>query len=386
MFSFRERAEVLLYWSPASRPYFSLLLFIFICLSIHHIGDAAAQTKPAVLVTSVLKSDLRPEQRYSGRAVAVSRADIRVRVEGVVTEVKFDEGSQVKKGDVLYEVDPAPFIATINEINASLQAAEAERRLAEIERDRKAALLDKKTIAASELDVAEASLAKAQAEVARLTARLERAKFELSHCTIAAPFDGIVGISKVDVGAFVDASTGALTTLTQMDPMGIEIPVATSTLVTLRQKRLQNGGERASEGEVTLTLPNGSAYKSKGKVDFVGVRTSESTDTTIIRAIFSNPDLLILDGALVGVSLIPTEPSLVLNVPQRAVQRDQLGSFVLVVDSSGMVEERRITVERTSNGRSIIAKGLDEGENVIVEGLTKVRPGDTVDAKKLADG
>lgn len=341
---------------------------------------AQSPPKPAVIVAPAEVSDLRPARVYSGRVVAVQKIDVKARVKGFVKSISFIEGAMVKAGEVLYEIQPGPYQAVVDEIAASISAAHTQRQLAEIERDRKAELVRRGSGPQAQLDVAAANLARAESEIRRLQARLDRAKLDLSYCSIVAPFDGVMGISAVDVGALVDPGSGTLVTLTQMDPMGVEIPLATADLVNLREARLREGGARAREDTVTLTLANGSTYESRGKIDYVGVRVSQSTDTSIVRAVFENPDLLLLHGALVGVKLVQSEPELVLSVPQRAVKRDQLGPFVMAVDADNKVEQRRVTVERVTRGRSVISKGLGKGELVIVEGLTKVRPGIVVEA------
>ena len=344
-------------------------------------GGAQTQPVPAVIVAPVQISDLRPARTYSGRAVSVQKGDVRAQVEGIVRSIKFKEGLAVKAGDVLYRIDERLYQAAVDEIEASLAGAEAARRLAQLDRDRKAKLAERDTVSQAQLDVAVAKLAQAESEVAHFQARLTRAKLELSFCTIVASFDGVPGISAVDVGALVGPGSGALTTLTSTDPMGVEFPLSSAELVELRETRLREGGPRARADTVKLTLANGSAYETQGRIDFVGVRVSQSTDTSIVRAEFANPDQLLLHGALVGVTLVQSEPELVINVPQRAVQRDQLGPFVMVADAQGSVEQRRVVVERVTSGRSVITKGLREGELVITEGLTKVRPGITVNAK-----
>lgn len=343
-------------------------------------AEAEEEGIPAVLVAKATVSDLRPLRVYSGRAVAVERIDVRARIEGTIIGVDFKEGAMVKAGDVLFRIDDRQFQAKVAEIKASLTGAQARHRLAELDRDRKAKLVRRGTISQADLDVANATFASTKSEVARLEALLTRAELELSFAVVTAPFDGIVGISQVDIGAVVGRGAEPLTTLTSTDPIAVEFPLTSAEIVELRETRLQQGGPRARTDKVTLTLPNGSAYETSGEIDFVGFRVSPSTDTSIVRAQFANPDQLILDGTLVGVTLIPKEPELVLSVPQRALQRDQLGEFLMVVGESGSVEQRRVVVERTTAGRVVIAEGLEEGEQVIVDGLTKVRPGIKVTA------
>jgi membrane fusion protein (multidrug efflux system) len=195
---------------------------------------------------------------------------------------------------------------------------------------------------------------------------------------INAPFAGIAGLSSVDVGALVGPESGALTTLTRLDPIEVVFPIATALVLTY-QEQVQRG-EASRVATVRLTLPNGTVYPLAGDIDYVSADVAQGTDTVTLRAVFQNPDGTLLDGALVGVSLEAREGTEALTVPQQAVQRDQAGAFVLVVGADSKVEMRRVQVGSSRLGRSVVQDGLAEGENVIVEGVNKVRPGIVVDA------
>ena len=367
------------YVAGARRPLFMLLSIMCLATQVES-ARAESPPPPAVTVASAEMSDLRPSLGFSGRAAAIQKVEIRARVTGFLEAVHFIEGKPVKQGDVLYEIEDDAFRAAVEEIEGSIAAAEASRKLAELDRKRKAELSEKGNVAQAQLDVAVATLGKAEGEMRRLQGILDRAKLDLAYTRILAPFDGIAGLSAVDVGGLVGPETGALTTITRLNPMTVEFQVATADVVRLRRKRLEEGGPRASEGVVSLTLADGSPYPELGLVDFVDAFASEGTDTVTLRAEFENPDGLLLDGALVDVTLEQVEPEIVLNVPQRSVQRDQLGPFVMVVMADNTVELRRVTVDRVTNGRSVISEGLKEGELVITDGLNKVRPGIAVDA------
>ena len=361
---------------PALAPILAVVLLTAIWSE-----PAAAQGAPAVTVAPATVGDIRQRASFRGRLVAAQRIEMRARVSGFVEDIAFAEGQAVAAGDVLYRIEDDAYRAAVIEAEGLLAAATAQRRLAEIERDRQATLVERGTAAQQQLDVAEANLARAEGDVMRLEASLDRARLELSYTQITAPFDGVAGLTTQDVGAFVSPQSPPLTTLTRLDPMRVEFPVPTALLLATGA----HGGS-ADAIAVTLTLPNGADHASTGVIDFVDANVAPGTDTVTVRAVFDNADGVLLDGMLVGVSLEGDAPELVLNVPRSAVQRDQVGSFVLVVGEDGVVEQRRVSVGRTTVREAVIAAGLSEGELVIIEGLNRVRPGIVVDAALASEG
>lgn len=354
-----------------------------LCLALASPAPAQESPAPAVVVAPAEVVDLRAGLDLTGRLKAIQKAEIRARVEGTLEEVGATEGAQVSSGDLLFRLEDTIYAAEVRQIEGSIASAAAEQTLAEIERDRQAQLVARDAVAQTVLDQAEANLGKAVGEVERLEAARAIAEQNLAYTRITAPFDGVMGLSAVDVGALVGPETGALTTLTRLDPMTAEFAVPTAEY--LRFRRRVRAGEATREASVTLSLPDGSTYEHAGDIDFVDAAVAQGTDTVTLRAVFPNPDRLLPDGALVGVTLRQAEPQMVLTVPQRAVQRDQLGSFVMTVGDDGTVARRRVEVARTDRGLSVIAEGLAEGERVITDGVNKVRPGITVDAAPAGD-
>ncbi|PZQ48419.1 MAG: efflux RND transporter periplasmic adaptor subunit [Rhodovulum sulfidophilum] len=341
---------------------------------------ALAQTTPppAVVVTPAEMTEVRESGGFTGRAAAQQRVDIRARVVGFLEAMNFQEGGKVKQGDVLYRIEDADYRAAVAAIEGSIQSAQAQLDLAKLEQSRKTELVQRQAVAQNELDVATAQVGQASGQLAQLQASLDQAKLQLSYTEITAPFDGIIGLSSVDVGALVGPDSGALTTLTKLDPIYVTFPVATATVLDY-QRRMADG-TATGLGAVHLTLPDGVAYDQTGTLDFIAPDVATGTDTILIRAEFPNPKGTLRDQALVNVTLEDKTPVSQLTVPQQAVQRDQMGAFVLVVDAQSKVELRRVETGLTDLGRVVISSGLKEGENVIVDGINKVRPGITVDA------
>ncbi|MBD9527018.1 efflux RND transporter periplasmic adaptor subunit [Paracoccus sp. PAR01] len=340
--------------------------------------SAMAQATPAVIVAPAEMTEVRQNASFAGRVEATQKIDVRARVSGFLEEVAFKEGTRVEAGSLLYRIQDDDYRAAMTEIEGQIAAADAQRTLAALERDRKAELVRRKAVAQNELDIAQAQLGQAEGELQRLRGSLERQKLQLSYTQITAPFHGITGLTTVDVGALVGPDSGALTTLTLLDPIEVTFPVATSLVLTYQERIAR--GEVSKEAVALLTLANGAEYPIAGDVDYISANVAQGTDTVLVRARFDNPDGTLLDGALVRVMLEQRKGEQALTIPQQAVQRDQEGSFVLLVNAESKVERRLIKTGSTHLGRIVVTDGLVAGDRVITEGINKVRPGIAVDA------
>ncbi len=339
---------------------------------------------PAVTIVEASLEALTQSARFSGRLDADRRVDLVPRVNGTLLEVAFAAGELVEEGQVLYRIEPDLYQASLREADGALRSAQAQRDLAEIERDRQRELVSRDAAPQANLDNAEAALGRAEGELIRAEAALQAAEINLSYTEITAPYTGRIGPTQIDAGALVDPSVGRLATLIALDPIHVEFQIPTAVMRNFAEAI--EAGTASSESSVYLELANGSVYSEPGDIDFVDAEIDAGTDSVTLRARFKNPDGKLLDQELVRVELRSSDEVETLAVPQEAIQRDVQGAFVLVVGADSTVEARRVVAGATLQGFSVISQGLDEGDQVIVEGANKVRPGQEVDAALAGDG
>jgi membrane fusion protein (multidrug efflux system) len=337
--------------------------------------EAKAPPAPAVTVVAAVSEELRPSLSFTGRVEARDKVDLRARVEGFLEKRLFTEGQDVNEGDLLFIIEQAPYKAALSEIKATIERAQAALTLADLEVKRQSELVARQTGTQQKLDEAVASQGQARADLARQKASLEKAELDLSYTEIKAPIAGRIGQAAVSIGNFVGSSTGPLATIVRQDPIFVTFPVTQREMLEMRKERQQ---APTAEPIIFLRLADGSKYAGTGKVDFLDVTVSQSTDTVQVRAKFANPDRILVDGQLVSVVAEVGQPQSSLMIPQQAIQIDQSGAFVLVVDGGSKVEMRRVEVAQPTGTKLAVNKGLKEGEKVITEGVQKVRPGQIV--------
>jgi membrane fusion protein (multidrug efflux system) len=347
-------------------------------LSITSAGTISAQQAPKVVVAEATMTTVTASETFNGRNVSLQKVELLARVNGFVEKRGFHEGGRVEKGAVLYELEDDSYQFSLNQTEAAIDAAKAVQDLAKIERDRQAQLVSNGNAAQAVLDKAEAELASVTAQLENAHAVRDQAELTLSYTHVTAPFAGRVGLARADVGALVSLDTGSLVTLVATDPMSVEFSV-TERAFLLAETRAREARNN-NVAQVNLVLADGSIYGEEGEINFVDVQVDQNTDTVLLRAVFPNPDEKLRDGAIVSVVMSTANPEPMLTIPQQAVQRDLVGSYVLVVDPEGLAEVRRVRVGRMSEGLLPVLDGLKEGELVITEGVNKVRPGSSVDA------
>jgi len=358
----------------------------FLSLSLAGCGDSAEQDEkapaPQVRVETLQLQPLAISSELSGRILAPRTAEVRARVAGVVLKRVYREGSDVKQGDVLFLIDPAPFKADHDSARATLAKAEATLYQARLQEQRYRELVDDKAVSRQEYDNAKASFLQADAEVAAAKAALERTRLNLGYATVTAPISGRIGRALVTEGALVGQNeTTPLATIQQLDPIHADVTQSTRELNALRRALRAGELQQVGDGQARATLiqDDGSAYPLPGKLLFSDISVDPTTNQITLRSEFPNPDLDLLPGSYVRVRLEQAVQPKGLSVPQRAILRDSAGvPKVLVVDQQARVSDRQVVLGSAQGDRWVVSEGLAPGERVVVEGLQHVKAGDQV--------
>lgn len=336
----------------------------------------AARPAPEVGVVTVTAGDAPLQLELPGRLVASQVAEIRPQVGGLVLERLFVEGSRVKAGQPLYQLDASTFEAERARTAAALQKAEAQFAAARVKAARDAELLRADALSRAAADDSQAAMRQAEADVAVARAALDAARVQLRRARIVAPIGGRIEVSSVSPGALVTANQAqALTTIQQLDPMHVDIVQSSAELLALRR---QLEGQTASR-EVSLVLEDGSVHPHPARLQFSGVTVDRGTGTVTLRAVVPNPQGTLLPGMVVQARLVAGVDRSVLLVPQQGVSRSPTGdATALVVGAGNQVERRRLQLGRAVGNRWMVTSGLAVGDRLIVEGLQRVRPGQPV--------
>jgi membrane fusion protein (multidrug efflux system) len=316
-----------------------------------------------------------------GRTNAYEIADVRPQVNGVILARRFEEGSIVRQGQTLYEIDPSLYRAAVAQAEANLANAQAARTDAEAKAARYKPLAAIDAVSKQDYSDAVAQAQQAQAQVKQTAAALETAKINLRFTQVPAPISGRIGRSLVTTGALVsNAQTTALATISRLDPIFVDIQQSSAELLALRQE-LSKGGAAPAETPVRLTLEDGSPYPHAGRLEFAESIVDPSTGSVTLRARFPNPSNLLLPGMFVRAHLAQAIAPKAILVPQQAVARDPQGAAsVMVLDSGDHVVRREIVTQRTVGDKWLVTSGLTPGERVITEGLNRVKAGQQVRA------
>ena len=337
---------------------------------------------PEVTVITVQPQSVPVTTELPGRVNAYLSADVRARVDGVVLRRDFVEGSDVKAGQHLYLIDPAPYKAALDSAKATLAKAQANLVSVKAQAERYKILVAANAVSKQDYDNAVAAQGQAEADVASGQAAVETAAINLGYTDVVSPISGRIGKSQVTPGAYVQASAATLlSTVQQIDPVYVDL--TQSSLDGLRLRRELASGDlqmvNKNQAKVTLLLEDGSVYPLSGTVQFSDITVDQGTGSVDVRAVFPNPKHVLLPGMFVRARLIEGVNDRAILVPEIGVTHDQKGdATALIVDANNKVELRTLQTTRTLGDNWVVEGGLKAGDRVIVAGLQKVQPGATV--------
>lgn len=342
----------------------------------------AAGAAPEAGVITLQPRPVNLTTELPGRTSAYRIAEVRPQVEGIVLKRLFTEGSEVRAGQSLYEIDASTYRANLLRAEASLASAEAQLNAARLLAERYGPLHDRGVVSKQDYDNAVAASKSAEAAVAAAKAAIETARIDLGYTQVRSPISGRIGRSLVTEGALVTRNQDQpLATIAQLDPIYVDVTQSSAELLRLQRDLAEGRLQRdaAQNARVTLTLEDGSPYPHAGSLQFSEVTVEASTGSVLLRAQFPNPDRLLLPGMFVRAQLSRGSANEALLVPQAAVQRNARGQpTVLVVDAENKLSERVIELGPTVGNEWLVTGGLTAGERIVVDGLQKVRAGITV--------
>lgn len=340
------------------------------------------QGVPQVSAVTVQARRLALTTELPGRVAPALIAEVRPQITGLVLQRRFKEGSDVKAGDVLYQIDPATYRANVDSAQATLAKAEANLVPVQLKAGRFKELAAIKAVSQQDADDATAALQQAQAEVSAAKAALQTQRINLDYTRIVSPISGRIGRSTVTQGALVTANQAtALATVQQLDPIYVDVTQSTSALLALKRS-MGTGALKSGTAKVRLVLEDGSVYAQSGKLQFSDVTVDQSTGAVTLRAEFPNPHADLLPGMYARAVLEEGVLEQALLVPQPAVGRDTTGKpYAFVVDGDGKLQQRALRTERAVGDQWLVSEGLKPGDVVVVEGQQKAHAGQVVQAQ-----
>jgi membrane fusion protein (multidrug efflux system) len=347
------------------------VFFLFVLIALFSLvagckpKTASTSQGPEVAVVTIQPERVAITTELPGRTAPFLVAEIRPQVNGIIQKRLFTEGSEINAGQELYQIDPAPFQAAVDRAKANLPALKFRANRY------KEALVDK-AVSQQDFDDADAALKQAEAE-------LKTARINLDYTHIVSPITGRIGASTVTEGAIVTAyQPKALATVQQLNPIYVDIPESTTELLRFR-RHLKTGRldyDEANQNKVKLTLADGTPYPEEGTLQFKDITVDPTTGSVILRAVFPNPEGILLPGMFVRAVITEGINEQALLVPQQGVARNTKGDpFALIVDAEEKVQQRMLTLDRAIGDKWLVLSGLEPGDRVIVEGVLKVRPG-----------
>jgi len=361
-----------------------IVLMVLLCslllLGCERQQQAPPPPVPEVSTVTVKTQKVALTTELPGRTSSFRIAEIRPQVSGLIFKRLFVEGSDVKVGQVLYQIDPAPFQAVLDNAKAGLGRAEANLPAINLRFRRFKTLIVDKAVSRQDYDDADAALKQAIAEIKYWKAQVRTAHINLGYCKVNAPISGRIGRSSVTDGAIVTAyQPVSLATIQQLDPIYVDVPQSTTELLRLKRRLEEGRLHHDGTNTIQLILEEGTQYPLEGILQFRDVSVDPTTGSVILRMVFSNPKDILLPGMFVRAVIKEGINEQAILIPQQGVSRDHKGNpFALIVDTAGKVVQRMLTLDRAINDKWLVSAGIAPGDRVIVEGMQRVRPGAAV--------
>lgn len=338
--------------------------------------EAAAPPPTQVGFITVQAQPVTLDSELPGRTVSYQTAEVRPQVSGLIEERLFEEGEIVKKGQALYRIDKRVYAAQDASARANLERAKAQLNMQEVRHKRLETLRERNVVSQQEFDESVALTAELKAQVAAQNAALESTRINLDYTTVRAPIDGQIGRSSLSAGALVTANQAdALATIRQLDPIYVDITQSATKLRQLRQS-IANGELSTSDQAVALVFEDGSAYSQQGTLQFAEVAVNESTGSVTLRALFPNPNGVLLPGMYVRAHVPEGSISNGILIPQKALRRDPRGNAsVFLLGEKNQVVMQPVVANRTVGNEWLVTEGLKANDRLIVDGVQRIQPG-----------
>ena len=347
-------------------------------------ADAAAPPPPAVSVAKVVAREFQPWDEFTGRVSAVETVELRPRVSGYIEQVAYEEGHEVRKGDLLFVIDQRRYRAAYDRAVAELERARSEARLAATELERAQTLLASRAISREEFDARRAAHTQGDASVRAAAAAVESARLDLQFTEVRSPIDGRAGRALVTVGNLAQADSTLLTTVVSLDPMYAAFDADEQTFLEHAEQARNGGAAARSSRPIRMALAGDDSFGREGRLHFLDNQLDPATGTIRVRAIFDNKDGALTPGLFVRLQMPGRRAYRATLVEDRAIGTDLDKRFVYTVDAKGLVAARPVTLGPIVDGLRVVRTGVNAGDAVIVNGVQRVRPGAQVQVQRAA--
>lgn len=364
----------------------SSLFMLSACSNDDAAGQQGGGMPPAaVVVERAVAEDVSVRQDYAGRARGAREVEVRARIQGILEERLYEEGQMVSEGDALFRIDRKPAEAALQRANAQRQVAQADLRQAEREWNRISSLFQRNAVSERDRDSAQSALELAQANMAVADAGVAQAELDLGYTSVTAPVSGVTSLEDFPEGSLISSGT-LLTTIVQLDPIHVRFALPENDANIRRAAREGMRGAGEQEVAARLVLADGQEYELDGQIDFTASTLDPRTGTVSARAIFANPENVIVPGQFVRVRVELQSFEDAIAIPEKAVTQGPNGPVVYVVGEESTAQARQVELGPVSGGRQIILSGLDAGDRYIVSGLVNLRDGAKVNVTNDDEG